>query len=207
MKLERYLLFGLMITTVLGFFWYDHKVKGLEERLAEAQGVKPDTVTVEIKIRDTVFVSTADSTTDQADTVNVGDTVVIHHWPTLVDNISQPLFDLRTRVDSKNSLFDYSFKYKPLTLRFTFKDKYDLRKGFELTMSPDIGDVNVDWGEYRPLKKPKGFEFAAGFGYSTVKDNENVFLLGSLKFKKNEFGLILRDGGKDYYYKRTLWSF
>ena len=207
MKFERYLLFGFMITIILGFFWYDHKVKGLEDRLAEAQGIKPDTVKVEIQIRDTVFVSVADTVIDQTDTTVVGDTVVVHHWPTLVDNTSQPLFDLRVSVDSRKNLFDYNFKYKPLTLRFAFRDKYDLRKGFELTMSPDIGDINVDWGEYQPLKKPKGFELAAGFGYSTVKDNESVFLLGSLKFKKNEFGLILRDKGKDYYYKRTLWSF
>jgi len=207
MKLERYLLFGLMISIIVGFFWYDHKVTSLQEQLAKAEGIKPDTVQVVIKIHDTTFVSVADTVIQHADTTINGDTIVVNHWPMLVDNTAQPLFDLRVKVDSKNSLFDYAFKYRPLTLTFKFNDKYDLRKGFILTLDPAIANVSVNWDQYEPLKKPKGFALSAGFGYSDVVDKAGVFLIGGIQWKKNELGISLRDGGKDYYYKRTLLSF
>ena len=207
MNLKDYLLFGLMIGIVGGFFWYDHKVSSLEEKLAKAEGVKPDTVQVVLTIHDTTFVSVADTVIQHSDTTINGDTVTVNHWPVLVDNTSQPLFDLRVKVDSKNSLFDYAYKYKPLTLTFKFADKYDLRKGFELSLDPNIGNVSVNWGQYEPLKKPKGFELSAGFGYSDVTGHSGVLLMGGIKWKKNELGITLRDGGKDYFYKRTLLSF
>ena len=207
MNLERYLLFGLMIAIIGGFFWYDHKVSSLEDKLAKAEGTKPDTVKVEIKIHDTTFVSVADTIIQHSDTTIHGDTVTIHHYPVLVDNSYQPLFDLRVKVDAKTSLFEYAFKYKPVTLTFKFNDKYDLRKGFELSLDPNIGSVSVNWGQYEPLKKPKGFELSAGFGYSDVTGHSGVLLMGGIKWKKNELGITLRNGGKDYFYKRTLLSF
>lgn len=201
MKFERFVLLILFAVIIIGAFIYDYKVSKLEERLAETQPA--DTVQVIVQFHDTTYVGRADSIFETTDTTILADTVHIYHWPHLIDNTEQPLFLLRVGVDTRASKFTYEYKYKPLTLNLMFYDKYDLKKGFKVTSIPPIGNINVDWGSYSPIKE-KRFELNGGFGYTR---NLGPFLLSGFSWKKNTLGLFLVEGGWGIYYQRAFLSF
>jgi hypothetical protein len=203
MKIKDLTLIVLLVLCTGGYFFYNARINHLESQLAKAAG-HVDTLKVTLQMHDTLFVSVADTVLQQSDTTVIGDTTVINHWPMLVDNVSQPLFDLRVQVDTKKSKFDYNFRYKPLALYMQFTDKYDLRKGFKVSTVPDIGTINVDWGNYKPLKKGWGVTGAVGVGYSRAG---GVCLLGELSIKGIAAGVLLQENSTGVYVKKSLFSF
>jgi hypothetical protein len=202
MKFQNIFLLILIGVIVAGSFYFDHKVNSLQNQLAVAQG-KTDTLMVEIKIHDTTFVSVADTIINSNDTTIVGDTIIIDHWPTLVDINSQDLFTLMVKVDTRKSEFKYDYKYKPLYLNLRFQDKYDLRKGFVVELIPNVGSVSVNWGSYKPLKKKFGLTLSGGI---YLLDNTPGLLCG-IAWKKNELGMLFMEGKKGYYFRRILLDF
>jgi hypothetical protein len=203
MKFQIGIIIGLIILLAIGAFWADQKINNLQEQLIEAQGVKPDTVEVVVELTDTVVVHEADSTIHDIDTVQVDDTTFIHHYPTLIDYDEQPLFALRVKVDTRAEEFTYKYNYKPLTLHLEFYDKYNLKKGFKVYSTPSVGNIDVNWGSYEPIKKKK-FRLEGGIGYSK---REGPFLLTSIGWERNSIGLFLVEGSWGIFYKRVLYSF
>ena len=202
MKFQNLLFFILVGVIIAGSFYFDHKVNSLQNQLAVAQG-KTDTLTVEIKIHDTTFVSAADTVINNSDTTIVGDTIIIDHYPRLVDITNQPLFTLKVDVDTRYNSFAYDYKYKPLSIYLEFNDKYDLRKGFKAYTIPDIGKVSTSWGDYKPLKKKFGLTLSGGV---YLLDNTPGLLCG-IAWKKNELGMLFMEGKKGYYFRRILLDF
>jgi len=191
----------LMLLVVVIFVWKDSQVKSLQERLDSIKPPAPDTVLVKITIHDTVFVSKAD--TVYFDTTEVrGDTVFVYKY--LEDTIDQPLFTLKTQVWSKSEVFKYSFKYKPITLSLLFSNYYDLRKGLKVTMSPPIGDVNIDWGNYKPLKGPPKYDMRLGVLYSEKLGPGAQFGVG---YDKTALGVFAFQGTYGLYFSRSLYKF
>jgi len=202
MKFNQIFILVLIATIVLGALWYDHKVSKLLDQLATAVG-KTDTVKVVLTVHDTTYVQHADTIVSTADTTIVGDTIIIDHNKNLVGITEQPLFVLRVDVNTKLETFKYDFKYKPLSIFLEFKDKYDLRKGFKAYTVPDVGNVNVSFGDYTPLKKKFGLSLAGG---ALLLDN-NPGLMAGISFKKNELGMLWMEGKRGFYYRRVLFEF
>lgn len=203
MKVKDLALLVLLALCIGGAIYYKARIGALETKLAKAEG-HVDTLKVTLQMHDTLFVSVADTVLQQSDTTIIGDTTVINHWPTLVDNTRQPLFDLRVRVDTKQSKFDYNFRYKPLALYMQFTDKYDLRK-MKISTIPDIGvTTNIDWGDYRPLRKQWGISGSIGLGYSR---SSGVFLLGEIDVKGVAIGAMLQENSTGAYIKKSIFSF
>jgi hypothetical protein len=196
MKIQSYLIFGLIVAIAVIFLLKDAKINSLQE---EFNAFTPDTITVTLTIRDTLIVHIADTTYQEYEVI--GDTVFV--YKVLVDTVVQPLFQLVTRVNSRTERYHYDFKYRPLIVSLAFNDKYDLRKGFEVSTTPNIGTVNVDWGSYEPIKKKK-FSCSLGLAYSK---EVGPMLLGGIHFKKNELGMFLKEGSYGIYFKRMFISF
>jgi len=206
MKFKDYLIIGLAIALVVGFFIYDNQTGKLQKKLSDARELTPDTVTVTIHLIDTVYQEVpATVVKETTDTIRVGDTLIVYKWPILqADKFSQPLFDLTTSVDTREKKFSYEITYKPFGLRLEFTDKYNLKKGLKVTtVPPDLfgEQIQVDWGGYEPLRKKKGLRFSIGGGYGKEM---GAFILGDLSWKKHSVGALLQEGGYGVYYKRTL---
>lgn len=203
MKIKDIAILILLAICIGGAITYKIRIGSLESKLAKAVG-HVDTLTVTLHIRDTVFVSTADTVTETTEIAIHGDSVIINHWPLLIDRTSQPLFDLRVAVDTKKSQFTYDYRYKPLTLYLQFTDKYNLRKGFKASTIPDIGTISVNWGDYHPLAKRWGISGSIGLGYSRLS---GVVLLGEISVKSFSVGLLMQDGGYGVYGRKSLFAF
>jgi len=201
MKLKDLSLLVMFVALVGVGIYYDAKVSKLEKQLAKTT---VDTLKITLQIRDTLFVTVADTVFERADTFMVGDTVFVQHWPVMVDRVSQPLFDLRVNVDTKTRLFGYDFEYKPLHVKLEFFDKFDLRKGCKVSVLPAIGDVSIDWGDYKPQKKSFGIFGAIGLGYSR---SFGAFVLGELSVKGVQVGALIHDGGYGVYVKKVVFNF
>jgi len=198
MKFQSIVILVLLAAVVLGGFYYDNKVSRLETKLAEK--MPADTVKVVVTLTDTVYTEKADTVLASADTTIVNDTVHIDHYKNLVGITEQPLFKLKVTVNTKAETFGYDFKYNPLNIYLEFKDKYDLRKGFLAYTVPDVGSVNVDFGQYKPLKKKLGVGISGGAFYS----NNSPGLMAGIFWKKNELGVTFTEGSKGFYYRRIL---
>jgi hypothetical protein len=203
MSFERIVLLIMLGVIIIGGFYADHKISKLENELSQ-QVI--DTVTVEIPltILDTTYITISDTVYTDADTVYSDSTTIIYKYGTYVSAFNTPLAHGSATVNTRHGEWLWEIKYRNLKLNLEFPDKYDFRKVIVTTV-PDLGSISVSLNsDYKPLKKLKGFEIAAGFGYDHTQE---VFLMGDISWRKNRIGLTLGKGGRGYYYTRTLLSF
>lgn len=189
-----FVFFVALISVVL--FFKDKEISKLENKLEQV--APPETVSVEIIQHDTVFVREAD--TVEIETEVRGDTVYV--YKKMYDFFEQPLFDLGIWANSRTEEFTYDLKYRHLKVYFLFKNKLDLRKGFDVYTDPNIGEVKVDWGDYTPIKKPRSFGVNLGLGYSKQL---GPFILSDVEWRKFAFGVFLKEESYGFYVRRQIW--
>ena len=199
MKKYKYIIYAAVLTFfAIKIIILQHKNTKLEEKIYPTT---IDTVQVLMTIRDTSFVHTAvvhKST----------DTVLVHSaaydMNVYSDRVQHPLFDLDVKFDPQPKAFSYDFHFRPVSLNLIFHDKHDLRKGFELKVVPPVFATNVDWGDYKPQKKIHGLSCGIGLGYSK---ESGPLIIGGIRFKKNEVGILLREQSYGLFFQRTIFEY
>lgn len=141
------------------FFWSD----GTSEPV-------PGEVKIDLKIRDTVFVATGDT---------IGGGV-------LVGSFDDILVLIKTEVRPALNEFKWFVTYKPISLKLSFEDNKDIRKGLKISTMPPGLEVDVDLDEYEPVKLPKSKRISLGLLYF----KESPALTAGIQWKNNELGVI-----------------
>lgn len=207
MKFERIILLILIGIIIAGGFWADRKINSLQNDLAEQQ---IDTVTIEIPLvtLDTIVIKESDTVFVDTDTNTVGDTVIIHHYPTATVIDDQPLFTGTYTYKGRTNNWELEYKYRNLGIHLEFPDKFDFRKVIVST-DPDLGgNIAVSLNEdYKPYKPPKGIGFWGGIGYIADKDTDRVYVTLGLSWRKTYVGVTRSTIGWGFEAKRIIWSF
>ena len=192
------IIIALIAVIAVVFFYKDWEVNRWKNKVDTAT---PDTIKIYLEPEDVIIESEADFVDVEFEYVEGVGVDTIWAYKILYDKIEQPLFSLNVICSTKAEKFVYDFDYRSLELKLTFANKYDLKKGFEVTTNPNIGNVKVDWGDYIPAKRKKNFNFSAGFGYSK---NIGPMLLSGVHWKKNELGVFMKQKSIGIYFKRIF---
>jgi hypothetical protein len=198
-KIKNYFILFLIVLAFGVFVYYQAKVSHLQ-KVIDAKA-PPDTIKIEIIQHDTTVVKKADT----VETIKVvhGDTIYV--YKRFFGEFDQPLFHLGVWANSQTEEFTFNIKYRSLKLFLEIKNKYDIRKGFNLRTEPDLGiTYSVDWNNYTPLRKERNFRLNLGFGYSK---EQGPFLLPGIQYKSNILGVFLKENSWGLYYQKSFGIF
>ncbi len=199
---------GIGIAGLIAFFMIQMQCEN--SRLREQLGDK-DTTKVGIVIKPpSVKDKSADSTLVTGGMNKKDSAGVVHHRPRGTFKISEKLFTLRgdwsivETFDGRDSLaLKYDLDYLKWKLILRFGNRFDFRKGFSVDTDPSgiLGNVDVDFGDYTPTKKPRSFNISLGGGSFASKPA----LAGEIEYKMWSVEYLRGTDSWGFLIKKRLW--